>query len=571
MSRRALAALPFALALLAGGPASGADDLATPPPDAILVKTLVVPATGDVAEGVVRTTGLPVSFDLVEDEGFPIGELRVGERRLGLALLRGRGPDAAILADVNGDGRPSRAEESFPVAVSPWTVRDQAIGLLWKATIPWGGGSFDLTIRDRIGTLSGQWTAKGEGSDAKPAAPAGLSFDPDVPAAVTKPPNTPARVRYATFPVGERTVTVAALRGAKDELTFLVDADGTGDLSDLSRRIPAVAQPLKRGAVRTGTSWTTAAVDVLGTKGVLTAVETLPSIQATADPSGSRYGTANVAGDPYALVLLDGDFDGSYTGASDWWGFAPAASVDSPTNPSRLFEGNRPCFRGANRAWRLLGVRADGTAVLAPFAKAPPVEDYLRERSERVDRTRWFPKFDADREEFVRAQGLDPARPTAAEPVRWRYALSLADARTLAMAEGKPLLVDFEADWCIWCKRLDWIIYPDREVAARLARFTAVKVNVELDPVASFQAITGADGAGWGGLPAVGVFDGDGSPVSFKPTWEHPKTEVVDHVDGFKKPEAFAAALDGAYEAVRARTAGGGGGAVAPGMDGGTK
>jgi thiol-disulfide isomerase/thioredoxin len=455
--------------------------------------------------------------------------------------------------------------------VSPWIVRDQAIGLLWKATIPWGAGAFDLTIRDRIGTLNGQWTVEGDGADGKPAAPVALAFDPDTPASVTKPPRTSARVRYASLSVGDRAVTVAALRGAKDELTFLVDAEGAGDLSDTSKRLPTVAQALRRGAVRTGTSWTTGAVDILGAKGVLTAVETLPSIQVSADPASSRSGTTKVAGDPYTLVLLDGDFDGRYTGAADWWGFAPSSSVDSPTNPSRLFEGDRPCWRGASRAWKLLGVRPDGTAVLAPFAQAPSVEEYLRERAERVDRQRWFPKFEAEREDFVRAQGLDASRPTAPQPVRWRYALSLADARVLAMAEGKPLLVDFEADWCVWCKRLDWIIYPDAQVADRLARFTAVKVNVELDPVASFQDIVGADGKGWGGIPAVGVFDGDGRPVTFKPVPDDPKCEVVDHVGRFNKPEYFAAALDAAYEAARARMAGGGGGAVAPGMDGGTK
>ena len=70
-------------------------------------------------------------------------------------------------------------------------------------------------------------------------------------------------------------------------------------------------------------------------------------------------------------------------------------------------------------------------------------------------------------------------------------------------------------------------------------------------------------------MPAVGVFDADGRPVTFKPTWAKAKTDLVDHIDGFQKPEDFAAALDAAFEAVsQSRTAGGDGGAVAPAMDG---
>ena len=301
---------------------------------------------------------------------------------------------------------------------------------------------------------------------------------------------------------------------------------------------------------------------------MLTALETLPTIQGKADPTGSRSGTTKVAGDLWTLVLLDGDFDGSFTGASDWWGFMPASNVDNP-NPNKLFEGNAPCWRDASKAWKLLGVRADGTAVLAPFAQAPSVEAYLRARAERVEVGRWFPKFEAGRDDFVRAQGLDATREKAAKPFSWRHALTLADAKALAKAAGLPLLVDFEADWCIWCKRLDWIIYPDREVADRLAKFTAVKINVELDPTLGFQSIDGLDGKKWDGMPAIGVFDADGRPVSFKPTWDKAKSETVDHIDGFKKPEEFAAALDAAFAAVsQSRTTGGDGGTVAPAMDG---
>lgn len=576
--RRSIVALVVAGACLAGarGRRAAADDLANPPPDAVFVRTTFVPAEGDPPAGLVRTTALPVQFEFVEDEGYPIGTMTVGARRLSMALVRGIGSEGVLVADVNGDGRPSRADESFPVTVSPWMHHEQAVGLLWKSKVTWGAGAFGLTIRDRIGTLTGQWTAKPEGSDAKPAAPSTLAFDPDVPASITKPPVTAARVRYATFTLpgvnggAERTVIVASLRGAKDELSFLVDGSGSGDLTDLSRRVAATAQPIRRGALRTGTTWTSEPVEVLGSKGVLTAVETLPSIQGIADPTGSRCGTTKVAGEPWTVVLLDGDFDGAYTGALDWWGFAPSDAVVDP-NPNRLFEGDQPCWRASTKAWRLLGVRADGTAVIAPLAKPPPVEDYLHARSERVEGGRWFPKFESEREEFFRGQGIDPARPQAKTPTHWRHALTLEEARAIARAEGKPLLVDFEADWCVWCKRLDWAIYPDQEVAQRVERFTPVKINIELDPVQSFQALAERYPT-FGGLPAIAVVDAEGAPVSFKPTWAKAKSEVVDHIDGFKKPDEFAAALDAAWAAVTGKAApGGAGDTVTPAMDGGSK
>ena len=42
--------------------------------------------------------------------------------------------------------------------------------------------------------------------------------------------------------------------------------------------------------------------------------------------------------------------------------------------------------------------------------------------------------------------------------------------RALAAKEGKPLLVDFEADWCVWCKRLDYHTYPDAGVVETLGK-----------------------------------------------------------------------------------------------------
>lgn len=81
-------------------------------------------------------------------------------------------------------------------------------------------------------------------------------------------------------------------------------------------------------------------------------------------------------------------------------------------------------------------------------------------------------------------------------------------ARALALREGRPLLVDFTADWCAACKELDRKTFSAAEVLPIMARFVAIKVDAtnDLDPkveatLERFQVV---------GLPTVLVFDSRG-------------------------------------------------------------
>lgn len=52
-------------------------------------------------------------------------------------------------------------------------------------------------------------------------------------------------------------------------------------------------------------------------------------------------------------------------------------------------------------------------------------------------------------------------------------------AKEMAKAENKPMLLDFYTDWCGWCKRLDKDTYGNEEVIKLSQQFVCVKVNAE--------------------------------------------------------------------------------------------
>jgi thiol:disulfide interchange protein DsbD len=57
----------------------------------------------------------------------------------------------------------------------------------------------------------------------------------------------------------------------------------------------------------------------------------------------------------------------------------------------------------------------------------------------------------------------------------------VAEARARALAEKRPMLIDFTAAWCIACKELDKHTFSDRAVIDESERFIAVKVDATND------------------------------------------------------------------------------------------
>src|SRR5262245_48223854 len=67
------------------------------------------------------------------------------------------------------------------------------------------------------------------------------------------------------------------------------------------------------------------------------------------------------------------------------------------------------------------------------------------------------------------------AAPSASIP--WISGWKAAERK--ARAEGKPLLVDFWAEWCEWCHELDRTTYRDPDVVELARGFVPVKINAE--------------------------------------------------------------------------------------------
>jgi thiol:disulfide interchange protein DsbD len=85
-------------------------------------------------------------------------------------------------------------------------------------------------------------------------------------------------------------------------------------------------------------------------------------------------------------------------------------------------------------------------------------------------------------------------------------AAAVADAR----AAGRPLIVDFAADWCLPCKEFDVKVFSRPEVEAEMRRFTLLRVDLskgdDEPPLAAIKKKYAADT-----LPAVRVVSADGA------------------------------------------------------------
>jgi len=139
-----------------------------------------------------------------------------------------------------------------------------------------------------------------------------------------------------------------------------------------------------------------------------------------------------------------------------------------------------------------------------------------------------------------------PAAAAAPRAIAWEKG-GFDGALAKAAKAGKPLVAEFYAEWCPWCKKMAKDTFPDAALASFVGeRLVAVQVNAEK----AYRVKTDfALAHHVGGYPTFIVFN--------------PKGEEIDRVVGYMGPKEFKTALEdllagkGTLKDLEARLAGG--------------
>ena len=131
---------------------------------------------------------------------------------------------------------------------------------------------------------------------------------------------------------------------------------------------------------------------------------------------------------------------------------------------------------------------------------------------------------------LARAEGVDAAgRPAApSRAVAFQRVRSVAELDAALQTAGRPVMLDFYADWCVSCKEMEHRTFSDPAVRQRLAGALLLQADVTANSAQDKELLKRF---GLFGPPGVLFFDARGSEAA------------AARVIGFVPPEGFARAL----------------------------
>jgi thiol:disulfide interchange protein len=117
-----------------------------------------------------------------------------------------------------------------------------------------------------------------------------------------------------------------------------------------------------------------------------------------------------------------------------------------------------------------------------------------------------------------KAQPVAPAKEEQEKLSKINWLFSFEEALEDAETNKRPLMVDFGAEWCGWCKKMDEITFADKDVIRLSKKFTSLKLDWEKDK--EIFEMYGIEG-----FPTFIFMDSKG--------------KEIHRVRGFKNPQLF--------------------------------
>jgi thiol:disulfide interchange protein len=140
---------------------------------------------------------------------------------------------------------------------------------------------------------------------------------------------------------------------------------------------------------------------------------------------------------------------------------------------------------------------------------------------------KWIPALLIASLIFLTACGVKTRKAT----IPWQH--DVKAARALSLKTRKPILMDFTAEWCPWCKMLEDSTFSNGRVIEKMAAFVPLRIDVDKQKAVADQYGSNAQKYGGVGIPNI--------------LFLAPNGERLKHMIGYRNAPAFMATLDSVF------------------------